>query len=125
MGPSRRNFRSNVDYTALIPQGIVFCQETRDVQNAIRWCRENGVALRVRSGRHSYEAYSLLSDGLVIDVGDLDEISVDSKAATARIGAAVFCLDLHEQLFDVGLTVPVASGASVGFAVLTLGAGLV
>ncbi len=39
------------------PSIIVFCQETNDVVNAIKWARENIEAFRIRSGRHSYEIF--------------------------------------------------------------------
>jgi FAD/FMN-containing dehydrogenase len=120
---ARRNFRAAVDYAQLVPKNVVFAQNVRDVQNAVRWARENGVPLRARSGRHSYEAYSVAAGAVVVDVSEMDEISVDRAAGTARIGAGVYCLDLHEQLYDVGLTIPAASGASVGIAGLALGGG--
>jgi FAD/FMN-containing dehydrogenase len=120
---ARRNFRSCVDYDALVPRAVVFCQNTGDVQNAVRWAREQQVAIRVRSGRHSYEAYSVAADALVVDVSEMDEISIDGESQTAHVGAGVFCLDLHQQLYDVGFTVPAASGASVGIAGLALGGG--
>lgn len=120
---ARRGFRACVDYSQLVPKAVVFCQHAADVQNAVRYCRENGLPLRARSGRHSYEAYSAVQGGVVIDVSEMDEIAVDRDSMRARVGAGVFCLDLHEQLFDVGLTVPAASGASVGIAGLALGGG--
>jgi hypothetical protein len=39
------------------PLVIVFAQETQDVVNALTWARQNDVALRVRSGRHSLEGW--------------------------------------------------------------------
>lgn len=122
-GEARRDFRSSVDYDQLIPQKVVFCQCVQDVQNAVRWCRENGVALRARSGRHSYEAFSLVDGGVIIDVSEMEQISVDPQRQFARIGAGAFSLDLFERLYDVGLTIPSASGASVGIAGLALGGG--
>lgn len=120
---ARRGFRACVDYSQLVPKAVAFCQNATDVQNAVRYCRENGLRFRARSGRHSYEAYSAVQDGVVIDVSEIDEIDLDRDAMIARVGAGVFCLDLHEQLFDIGFTVPAASGASVGIAGLALGGG--
>jgi FAD/FMN-containing dehydrogenase len=120
---ARRNFCARIDYDQLVPRAVVFCQNCQDVVAAVRWARENGVPFRARSGRHSYEGYSVLAGGLVVDVSELDEISLDMDAGRARIGAGVFALDLHEQLYDVGVTIPAASGASVGIAGLALGGG--
>jgi FAD/FMN-containing dehydrogenase len=120
---ARRDFRLAVDYSKLIPKSVVFCQHVSDVQNAVRFARANRLPIRARSGRHSYEAYSLVEGGVIADVSEMDEITVDSARGTARIGAGVFCLDLHENLYDVGLTIPAASGGSVGIAGLALGGG--
>jgi FAD/FMN-containing dehydrogenase len=120
---ARRNFRAAVDYEHRVPKAVVFCQHPSDVQNAVRYAREQRVPVRARSGRHSYEAYSVAQGAVVVDVSELDEISVDRRSGTARIGAGVYSLDLHEQLYNVGLTIPAASGASVGVAGLALGGG--
>ena len=53
------------------PLVIVFAQETQDVVNALTWARQNDVALRVRSGRHSLEGWSNVDNGIVIDVSEL------------------------------------------------------
>ncbi|MBV9027007.1 MAG: FAD-dependent oxidoreductase, partial [Candidatus Eremiobacteraeota bacterium] len=92
---ARRNFCARIDYDELVPKAVVFCQNREDVAAAVRWARENDVPFRARSGRHSYEGYSVLRDGLVIDVSELDEISVDVSEGRARVGAGVFALDLH------------------------------
>jgi FAD/FMN-containing dehydrogenase len=120
---ARHDFRAAVDYSKRVPKSVVFCQHPQDVQNAVRYAREKGLPLRARSGRHSYEAFSVAEGAVVVDVSEMDEISVDAAKGVARIGAGVYCLDLHEQLYDVGLTTPAASGASVGIAGLALGGG--
>jgi FAD/FMN-containing dehydrogenase len=120
---ARRDFRSALDYGNLIPRKVVFCQRKEDVRNAVRWAREHDVPLRARSGRHSYEGYSLVADGIIIDVSEMEGLSVDLPAGIARVGAGVYALDLHERLYDVGMTIPAASGASVGIAGLALGGG--
>ena len=51
------------------PEAIVFCRDTHDVVNAVGWAREEGIALRARSGRHSPEGWSCIDGGLVVDVG--------------------------------------------------------
>jgi len=64
---ARRNFRLCVDYSRLVPKNIVFCQHSGDVRRAVVYPREAGIPLRARSGRHSYEAFSLVKDGIIID----------------------------------------------------------
>ena len=59
---ARREFNQRFDY---FPEVVVFCRNTADVQNAVRWARARGVPIRLRCGRHSYEAYSTADNALV------------------------------------------------------------
>lgn len=66
------------------PLVIVFAQNTQDVVNALTWARQNDVALRVRSGRHSLEGWSNVDNGIVIDVSELKSTHIDYASRTAR-----------------------------------------
>ena len=83
-----------------------------------------GVPLRARSGGHSYEAYSVVDDGLVVDLGGLDQIAVDSAKGEAIVGAGVRLIDLYRRLWEEGVTVPAGTCPSIGIAGLALGGGL-
>src|SRR5215218_3539203 len=56
------------------PAAVVVCNNTSDMQNAVRWSRQEGLPLCARSGGHSYEAFSVVDDGLVIDVGGMTDV---------------------------------------------------
>jgi FAD/FMN-containing dehydrogenase len=105
------------------PRAVVFCQDAADVAGAVRWCRDNRVPFRARGGRHSYEGYSLVAGGVIIDVSDMDNVRVDRQAGTAEVGAGIYMLKCSEWLGDVGVTFPLATGPTVGLAGLTLGGG--
>lgn len=105
------------------PAAIIFCRSAADIAGAVRWARSHRVPLRARSGGHSYEGYSLVDDGLVIDVSALNGVRLDAAGQTARVGAGVRLLDLYETLAPHGVTVPGGSCATVGIAGLTLGGG--
>lgn len=47
--------------------------------NAVKWARERGIRLRVRSGRHSYEGFSAVNGGIIIDVSEMNKVKVDRK----------------------------------------------
>lgn len=104
------------------PRVIVFCQTPTDVINAVGWARAEGAEIRVRSGRHSYEAFSL-GQGIVIDVSDLDRVRVDAANRLVEVGAGAALLPLYEALWEAGLTLPAGSCPTVGIAGLTLGGG--
>ncbi len=104
------------------PSAIVFCQTVDDVANAVKWARENGVQISMRAGSHSYEALCL-SEGIVIDVSDMNRIQIDKVKKTAVVEAGTQLMPLYEALWLEGLTLPGGSCATVGIAGLTLGGG--
>src|SRR5687768_8255330 len=106
------------------PAVIVVCDNTNDVGNAVRWARQEGMPLRARSGGHSYEAFSVVDEGLVIDMGGLTDVDVDVSRGEAVIGAGVRMLDCYRRLWDHGVTIPGGTCPGIGVAGLTLGGGI-
>jgi FAD/FMN-containing dehydrogenase len=106
------------------PAAIVVCDNTSDVRNAVRWARQEGIPLRARSGGHSYEAFSVVDDGLVTDVAGLTSVDVDVERGEAVIGAGVRLLDLNRRLWEYGVTIPGGTCPGIGIAGLTLGGGI-
>ena len=104
------------------PRYVVFCRSVQDVQAAVRWAREHGLPLRARSGRHSYEAYSVLDGGVVIDVSPMN--AVERTGETARIGAGANLGQVYDALWAAGqVTISGGGCTGVGIAGLTLGGG--
>src|SRR5215213_2658851 len=106
------------------PSAIVVCDNMSDVGNAVRWARQEGMPLRARSGGHSYEAFSVVDEGLVIDVSGLTNVDVDVSRGEAVIGAGVRLLDCYRRLWEHGVTIPAGTCPGVGIAGLTLGGGI-
>ncbi len=48
----------------------------------------HGVRVRAGSGGHSYEGYSTLADGVVIDLGRLNSVNLDKRHGLATVGPA-------------------------------------
>ncbi|EJL42055.1 FAD/FMN-dependent dehydrogenase [Brevibacillus sp. CF112] len=105
------------------PKGIVYCMNEQDVANAVIWARKNKMPFRVRGGGHSYEAFSLVDGGLVIDVSELLHLKIDKVGGTARVGAGFRVLPLYEALWKQGLTVPRGVCSTTGVSGLILGGG--
>ncbi|MBF9132152.1 FAD-binding oxidoreductase [Plantactinospora sp. S1510] len=106
------------------PLVIVFAQETQDVVNALTWARQNDVALRVRSGRHSLEGWSNVDNGIVIDVSELKSTQIDAASRVARVGAGLNQLEAVTALGEQDLAVTTGTEGSVGLSGATLGGGL-
>jgi FAD/FMN-containing dehydrogenase len=105
------------------PLVIVFAQETQDVVNALTWARQNDVALRVRSGRHSLEGWSNVDNGIVIDISELKSAQIDTASLTATVGAGLNQLEAVTTLGKQDLAVTTGTEGSVGLSGATLGGG--
>ncbi|MHB1496702.1 MAG: FAD-binding oxidoreductase [Acidimicrobiales bacterium] len=104
------------------PAGVAFCASPSDVARTIVFARQHGLALAVRSGRHSYGGYSTTT-GLVADVSAMSRVSVRGKAK-AVVGAGAQLIDVYSVLSRQGVSIPAGSCATVGMAGLTLGGGI-
>lgn len=106
------------------PKIIVFCQDVKDVINALKWVREHHMPFRVRSGRHSYENFSLVNGGLIIDVSEMNNMTVNRQDMTAKIEAGANLGKVYNELWKYGMTIPAGTESSVGVVGLTLGGGI-
>jgi FAD binding domain/Berberine and berberine like len=105
------------------PQAIVFCNGTQDVINAVKWARQEGVALRARSGRHSLDGWSSLDGGLVVDVSRMKSIVIDRAAGTATVGTGLTQKEIVPALGQHGFIIPTGSEGGVGLGGVVLGGG--
>lgn len=105
------------------PWAIVYCQSEQDVINAILWVRKHQLPFRIRCGGHSYEAFSLVDGGLVIDVKELLDLQIDKENLTVRVGAGLRPSQLYETLWNQRLTIPGGTCPTVGISGVTLGGG--
>jgi FAD/FMN-containing dehydrogenase len=77
----------------------------------------------VRAGGHSLAGFSVVDDGLVIDLRRLRRIAVDPVRRTARVGAGVLWGELDRATQEHGLAVTGGRISDTGVAGLTLGSG--
>jgi FAD/FMN-containing dehydrogenase len=116
----RKNYNSRFNVS---PKSILLCSSEEDVIKAVKWARKNKSLVSLRSGGHSYESFSLIENGAVIDVGDMANISVDSLRTLATVQTGATLLPLCEALWQKRVVIPVGSCATVGIAGVTLGGG--
>jgi FAD/FMN-containing dehydrogenase len=106
------------------PACVARCTGVADVVAAVRFARERGLVVAVRSGGHGVGGHALCDGGLVIDLSPMRGIWVDPPARTARAEAGVLWgeLDRETQLF--GLATVGGIVTHTGIAGLTLGGGI-
>ncbi|PND58633.1 FAD-binding protein [Mycobacterium sp. ENV421] len=105
------------------PKAVVFAYNTDDVLNALTWARQEGLAVRVRSGGHALEGWSGVDGGVVIDVSGLKSVAIDAHARTATVGAGLNQLEAVTGLGEAGFAAPTGTEGSVGLVGATLGGG--
>lgn len=106
------------------PVVIVYCFNPCDVANAILWSREHEIKLRIRSGGHNYEGYSIGTNKLVIDTTFMRDIKVDTAEDTVEVQAGTRLLPLYEKLYQYGYTFPGGTCPTVAISGLVLGGGI-
>jgi FAD/FMN-containing dehydrogenase len=121
-GPAR--LLASTRFDAVTPLAIAFCETSEDVSRCVAWSRRHRVPLVSRSGGHSYGGWSTRQNGLVVDVGRMSRVVVDTPGRTARIGAGAQLIDVYAALWRRRRTIPAGSCASVGIAGLALGGGV-
>jgi FAD/FMN-containing dehydrogenase len=107
----------------VFPVAIAYCRGALDVSHAVLWARARKVPISVRSGGHSYEAFSI-GPGLVIDLTEMNQVAVDPARGMVVAQPGIRLLEFYRTLSAHGVTVPGGTCASVGLGGLTLGGGV-
>jgi len=105
------------------PALIARCMSSEDVSNAVTFARERELLTAVRGGGHSWPGKSICDDGLMIDLSQMNAVTVDAEAkrAHAQGGALLNALDAVALEHGLVTTAGVVSHTGVGG--FALGAG--
>jgi len=106
------------------PALIIRCAGVSDVISAVKFGKESGLPVAVRSGGHSFPGYSVADDSLMIDLQPMKGVRVDPEKMTARVQAGVLLGELDKETQAFGLAVPSGIVTTTGVAGLTLGGGI-
>ena len=106
------------------PQVVVQVATEKDVVEAVRFARTQNMNIAVRGGGHSWVGFPLCNGSLLIDLGRLNQISVDPQARTAWVQPAVTGQALNRQLATYGLAFPVGHCQTVPMSGYLLNGGL-
>lgn len=113
---ARRDFNRAIQQ---YPCEIYFCKTVEEVQDSICKARSCNIPFRVRSGRHDFEGSSNITDGMVIDISGINDVSIDVCQMIATLGGGITSGKMYETLARAGYTIPSGTCGDVGLAGLT------
>jgi FAD/FMN-containing dehydrogenase len=108
-------------YSSADPLAVAYCQTAEDVRNCIVFAQGNGIPAIPRSGGHSTGGYST-GDGLVIDVSQMNAVTLQS--GTVTMGAGAENIDVLAGLSPYDLALPVGESPTIGMGGFIQGGGL-
>ncbi|HEX5490187.1 MAG TPA: FAD-binding oxidoreductase [Candidatus Udaeobacter sp.] len=88
------------------PDVIVTVVSDADVIEAVKLARSRGLRISVRAGGHSWIATSLRDGGMLIDLSQLNGVTVDAEARTAIAQPAIKNTEVMAVLSRHGLAFP-------------------
>lgn len=106
------------------PAAIAQVADAQDVVEVVRFARDHGLPLAVRSGGHSSAGYGMVDDALVVDLSAMKRVTIDPNARLARVEAGVTSGELAPLTQAHGLAISTGDTSSVGFGGLATGGGI-
>ncbi len=106
------------------PRAIVRAADTADVAAAVRFARERGLPLAVRSGGHSVPGLSMVDDGVTIDLSGMKRVIIDPATGRARVQAGATSGDVAGPAHEHDLAITTGDTSSVGMGGLVTGGGI-
>jgi FAD/FMN-containing dehydrogenase len=122
--PTRRSMLWNGWKPSRFPELIARAASEEDVVSAVKFARSRRLKIAVRGGGHSWCGSPLRDGGMLIDLSQLRELSVDLASRTAAIQPGVTSRELASTLAEYELAFPVGHCGHVGLSGFLLGGGL-
>jgi len=69
------------------PLSIIRCTSIQDIQQGIQFAKEHELQVSVRGGGHSICGFSVCDDGLVIDLQEMNQVTINENSVTVQGGA--------------------------------------
>ena len=117
----RRVWNGDIDRR---PLAVARCVDEADVAEAVRFATDQRLEVAVRGGAHSMSGASVVDDGIVIDLSQMNQVHVDPGTRRARVAGGALLSDVDAATQAHGLAVPAGLVSHTGVGGLTLGGGM-
>jgi FAD/FMN-containing dehydrogenase len=91
---------------ARYPDGILMARSGQDVVDAVRLAGERGLKVKARAGGHSWTASSVRDGGLLLNLSEMTDLTIDPATRSATVQPGAIGRDLNELLAAEGLFFP-------------------
>ena len=105
------------------PALIARCLDSDDVSQAVSFARDNNLLVAVRGGGHSWPGHSVCDGGMMIDLSQMNGVTVDADARRARAGGGALLSALDSTALQHGLVTTCGVVSHTGVGGYTLGGG--
>ena len=118
----RQVFNANI---AMQPLVIASPRTEAEVSATISFCSSHSprMPLAIRSGGHDMWGRSLVQDGVVVDLRNINYVKISEDKTSARIGGGIMGGQLLEHIEKLGYTTPTGFCTGVGYAGWSLNGG--
>ncbi len=113
----------NTRFNGIDPPAVVRVRDANDVREVVRWASRFDIPLVGKSGGNAYNGASTSSTAVVVDVGSLSSVALNSSGV-ATIGPGALLLGVYATLARRGATIPAGSCPNVALGGHALGGGM-
>ena len=114
---------ANARFDGIKPIAVAQCFDEHDVVTCVNWARAHGVPPVAKGGGHSYAGYSM-TEGLLIDIGELRRVAFNKHTGVAVMGGAARNQNVLDATVNSQFVLPGGTCLAVGIGGLVLGGGI-
>ncbi|TDZ31030.1 FAD-linked oxidoreductase aurO [Colletotrichum spinosum] len=113
----RRQLRDGaIGFDHIQPSAIAVPRDAGEVARLVQWATKIGLKFTIRGGGNDFWARSIAHGALMIDMRDINRVSVAEDRKTATIGGGILMRDLIAGLGEAGLMTPTGTTWIIGYA---------
>ena len=105
------------------PAMIAKCINKDDIRKCVNFAQGHNLLVSIKGGGHNVAGRAVCDDGLMIDLSQMNAVTVDPVKRTVRVESGTTLGELDRETQKFGLATPTGIVSKTGIAGLTLGGG--